>query len=315
MKPAGSRRSLSYVDPTSGEPAGPVHLASESDLTIGPAGAVEPTSHEDQMVCAPAGSYIYPSCEDRARREPAGALVSEIREVHRMREDILQAELKLGQKVWAICYRITGSKAGANRMKANLERGKPSADLAATAAGPLRVAQLTLAAERKGIEAELRKLGAQLPIVEWAENTRGLSVFGIAMIVGECGDPTSYRSEAALWKRMGVAVMPNGQRQRLVAGDAEAAVENGYNPRRRSVLFRVGSALVKCANGPYREFYLREKMRLADLHPDRTKKHLHLAAQRHMEKRLLRDLRRAWVSAIIEPSREDLAPRAEAQAA
>ncbi len=118
---------------------------------------------------------------------------------------------------------------------------------------------------------------------------------------------------------MGVAVMGQGDglfdhRQGNPGPGASAAdwINEAYSRRRRSRLFVIGDGLVKTA-GPYREVYLARKAyevaRAEELGlivapsakiPAKRKAefrsvgHIHRRAQRYMEKRLLRDLWRAW---------------------
>jgi hypothetical protein len=90
---------------------------------------------------------------------------------------------------------------------------------------------------------------------------------------------------------MGVGLV-DGQRQRRTT-DADLAVRMGYNAERRSVLYCIGDSLLKKQN-PYRELYLQRKAYEQEKAPDGTKMLWHRRAQRYMEKRLLRDLWRAW---------------------
>jgi hypothetical protein len=135
----------------------------------------------------------------------------------------------------------------------------------------------------------------------------GLGDFSLAGIIGECGGhaPGDFRSPAALWKRMGLAVIGDG-RQRRVAGDA--ALEHGYSPTRRSLMWTVGECIIKAqvraekdadgtrtgsrAIGPYGALYLERKAYEAER--VETAAHAHNRAKRYTEKRLLRDLWRAW---------------------
>jgi hypothetical protein len=150
-----------------------------------------------------------------------------------------------------------------------------------------------LAAHRKPFEKRLEKLAKQLPVYPWAASVRGLGALSLAQIVAETGDLSLYANPAKVWKRMGLAVMPDGKRQRRVPGDE--AFEHGYSPQRRSLMYVVGENLVKLnRDGPYRTYYLAEKERQRAKLPDAPLAHPHNRAMRHMTKRLLRDLWRAW---------------------
>ncbi len=101
---------------------------------------------------------------------------------------------------------------------------------------------------------------------------------------------------------MGMAVI-GGERQRRVAG--EGAIEHGYVARRRSLMWNIGECLIKAqvrkdpadetkriAIGSYGQVYLDRKA----YEQTRTESLAlaHNRAKRYMEKRLLRELWKAW---------------------
>jgi hypothetical protein len=150
--------------------------------------------------------------------------------------------------------------------------------------------------ERHKVERAITKAVMQLPCWPWVASIRGFGALGLGQIVGCCGDLHNYANPAKVWKRMGLAVLPDGGRQRQIAGiSAEEALAIGYSPTRRSIVHIIGDSLMKGnGDGPYRTYYLSEKARQHAKLPDGTLMHAHLRALRHMEKRLLRDLWRAW---------------------
>lgn len=169
------------------------------------------------------------------------------------------------------------------------------ADLAALVSLPYQLAEEPLRHNRAMLEKRLEKLAQQLPVYAWVASIRGLGALGLAQIVGETGDLANYANPAKVWKRMGLAVI-GGERQRKVIGDA--ALEHGYNPKRRSVMWVIGDSLLKGnRDGEYRTYYLAEKDRQRELHPELSDMQTHLRAKRHMEKRLLRDLWVVWNAA------------------
>lgn len=84
-------------------------------------------------------------------------------------------------------------------------------------------------------EKALVKLARKLPAHAWAKDVRGFGDLSFARIIAETGDLTGYDNPAKVWKRLGLAVF-DGKAQRRTR-DAEKAVEQGYSPRRRSVVF------------------------------------------------------------------------------
>jgi hypothetical protein len=114
-------------------------------------------------------------------------------------------------------------------------------------------------------------------------------MLSLAAIVGEAGDLSNYANPAKLWKRLGLAVMPDGTRQRRVTG--VEGLEHGYSPARRSVVWNIGACIVK-AGGPLKAVY--DARKVYETPRVETKGHAHNRAQRYVEKRFVRDLWIAW---------------------
>jgi hypothetical protein len=143
---------------------------------------------------------------------------------------------------------------------------------------------------------QMEKLAQQLPVWSFVEPVRGFGAASLAVIVAEAGDLSEYSSEAKLWKRMGLAVL-DGVRQGGLGKNAgaDAWIEHGYSPQRRSRMWNIGDTLIKGnREGKYRTAYLRRKEYELSREPEMPKIKAHRRAQRYMEKRLLRDLWRAW---------------------
>jgi hypothetical protein len=223
----------------------------------------------------------------------------------------------------AIAKRTAGLiKTGEKEIKA-MDANKPF-DLAAVDPEYIEVRDLILASIEArepfdDVEAAALKrmvqLAQTLPVWPWCEGIRGFGPASLAVIVGEAGDLGGYPKKGHLWKRMGVAVI-DGTRQGGLSKNAKAAewIEHGYSRQRRSRLWNIGDALIKGnGDGEYRQTYLarkeyeRERARAAGLQVVPAAKipkgrqsefmsdgHIHLRAQRYMEKRLLRNLWQAW---------------------
>lgn len=227
-----------------------------------------------------------PNCVDLA------APIAEIREQWRRRQSWHRAEKSLTLQAKALCRRLAtdGDKKEADLIyKAALGKGEhPMADVALAAFFPLAEARDGIVRHRKAVEKRLVQLAAGLPVAPWVEGTRGVGLLSLAAIVGEAGDLSSYANPAKLWKRLGLAVMPDG-RQRRTSG--VAAIEHGYSPARRSVVWNIGACIVK-AGGPLKAVYDARKVYEAER--VETKAHAHNRAQRYVEKRFVRDLWSAW---------------------
>lgn len=220
------------------------------------------------------------------------ATIDEIREQWRRRQAWHRAEKALTLQAKALCRRLAaGDKKEADAIFA-AAYGKGShemADIALAATFPLVEARDSVAKHRAAVEKRLVKLAKQLPVAPWVESVRGVGLASLAAIVGEAGDLSNYDNPAKLWKRMGLAVMPDGGRQRRIGG--EAALEHGYSPARRSVVWNIGACIVK-AGGPLKAIYDARKVYEAER--VETKAHAHNRAQRYVEKRFVRDLWVAW---------------------
>ena len=64
--------------------------------------------------------------------------------------------------------------------------------------------------------------------------------------------------------------------------------------RRRSAIWTIGDSLIKQNEDGYRAVYDERKQYEKARDPEMSKMYAHRRAQRYMEKRLLRDLWRAW---------------------
>lgn len=235
-------------------------------------------------------------CQSSTATQRLGAdladTIAEIREQWRRRQAWHRAEKSLTLQAKALCRRLAegGDKGEADKIyRAALGNSDhPMADIALAAMLPLDEARKAIESHRKAVEKRLTKLVKALPVAPWVESTRGVGLLSLAAIVGEAGDLSNYANPAKLWKRMGLAVMPDG-RQRLIAG--AAALDHGYNPARRSVVWNIGACIVK-AGGPLKLIY--DARKLYEAERVETKLHAHNRAQRYVEKRFLRMLWSVW---------------------
>jgi len=149
----------------------------------------------------------------------------------------------------------------------------------------------------------------QLPVYD---ALRGLSGFGpceMARLIGECGDLWNYPSVAALWARMGLAVMPDGTRQRRVRGPA--ALDHGFSPRRRRQAFYFSrSVFIKDSNwtdvkhghhpaGEWRLLYDRKKAEY--LERGWRLKRAHNGALRYLCKCIIKFIYKEWLRTMPKP--------------
>ncbi len=245
-----------------------------------------------------------------------------LRELHRQRQELHRAEKSMTLRIKAKCRRLSaGDKKEAAKVYAAMF-GKTEHALAASAlvvSEPFIRARSVLEADRKTTESAMVAEAKNLPVAEWVESIHGFGMQSLANIIGESGNLSEYSTVSKLWKRLGLAVI-SGERQRRVAG--AAAMEHGYSPSRRSVMWNVGQAIFKAQSqrvdketgevireaGSYRLIYDARKAyelpRCEAMTDDMIRKsttgkyshklHAHNRATRYMEKELIKHLWRAW---------------------
>jgi hypothetical protein len=153
---------------------------------------------------------------------------------------------------------------------------------------PLIEARESIKKHRLKAERLCAKLAEQLPVYKtFIEPVVGLGALGLAQIIGECGDLRNYANPAKLWKRMGLAVI-DGKAHKRVKGE-----QTGYSPERRAVIFRIADSLLRQQNA-FKELYVTRKVFEQQKVPEGPKMLWHRRSQRYVQKRLLRDLWRAW---------------------
>lgn len=255
----------------------------------------------------------HPVCETRLPAADIGETLALIVENWRARQDFLRARMRLELQAQAVCRRYCdGDREEAAKLWAKVK--KDSSHELMVWLEPYILAMVPLDAAKHKVELKLAKLAKKLPVYDWAKGVLGFGDVSLAAVVGECAiGPGEYRTVSALWKRMGMAVF-DGQRQRKVSGDA--AIEQGYNPTRRSLMWNIGCCLIKAqirsekdekgkkvegseyAIGEYGQLYLDRKAYLRERTASDEKPMppfmLHKNAQRYIEKRLLRELWKAW---------------------
>lgn len=167
----------------------------------------------------------------------------------------------------------------------------------------------------RAAEKQMVALAQLLPAWEaFGKAIRGFGARNLAIIVGEAGDLGGYATHSKLWKRMGLAVLDGVRQGGLSKGaSADDWIAHGYNRQRRSRMWNVGDPLIKGnRDGVYRTCYLARKKFELERDPEMKPIKAHRRAQRYMEKRLLRDLWRAWRRPSCAPAERPMQPMAAA---
>jgi hypothetical protein len=294
-----------------------------------PAASAVPDAEVPAKRVVPDNGHIYPAgaSADRA------AIIAEIRAWHRQRvfamDQRKRADLALGAFIrrdlgWsrqlpkAQAATIVKQAAALIALGDKVAKGKAIGNADFARLGQIILSSIRGRAHWNDLEAdattEMERLARLLPVwVTFGEGIRGFGARSLAVIIAETGDLSRYADPAKLWKRMGLAVLHGVRQGGLRKGaDAAAWIAHGYNAHRRSFMFVIGDVLIKQQN-PYRALYVRRKtierakaaaagltVVPAAKIPEKRKAefmsdgHVHRRAQRYMEKRLLRDLWRAW---------------------
>lgn len=226
-------------------------------------------------------------------------IIATIREHHRRRVDLHRAEKRLTLQVKAICRRFCdGDKPEAQRLYASMMKDAehPHAVAALAWCAPLLAARDALAVPRKAEEKILERAAMSLPVWTYVEPIRGFGPLSLAQLVGEAGDIGSYGGPAKLWKRFGLAVFNGRAQGRPEKPTKKDWIALGYSAERRSIAFVIGDNMIRARNPEFRAIYDARKAYELARAPDMRPRHAHLRAKRYAEKRVLRDLWRAWRS-------------------
>lgn len=274
---------------------------------------------------------------EEPRRSPLDGASPEIMSIWadwrtRQRWHKAEKSLTLQSKAYCRGWVEDGDKDKAGKLYAAYEAGEPVDTALAALLSPYTAAIRMFEEQRSGIEKSLRKTARKLPIYPWIKDVYGASDMTLAAIVGEAGNIGAYKSVAAVWKRLGLAVF-EGNRQGNTAGADDKAkefVKHGYSPARRSVVWNIGNGLIggmgrgpRLSPGedpnaredlsPYQRLFV-ERCRYeaerdhAHRRPDTIKKdtgevresfskHAASRAKRYVEKRFIRDLYATWRAA------------------
>jgi len=229
--------------------------------------------------------------------------LKDVRDTHRMRQDLLNAEGRLWRQTRAICTRSIDKDGkekkeiyaeGAVLFEAILkDNGHISAigTIVSASVLPLVTSYEVIRRERKLVQKSLVAMASQFPVADWVENKHGIGILGVGQIIGETGDLNNYANPAKLWKRMGLHVI-EGERAKKKRGKEGIAQE--YSPRRRAVAWNIGDAVIRSGKGEYYEMYLKRKEYESTKEPDFNKGWWHNRAKRYMEKQFLKDLWQEW---------------------
>ena len=232
--------------------------------------------------------------------------IATLRELHRKRQDFHRSEKSLTLQIKAICRRLcAGDKDEADKLYTAMLKGAEDAQamMAREWTEPFIQARAILEMNRKQVEKDMAKVAKTLPVAEWVESVKGFGIGSLAAVIGEAGDLSNYPTHSHLWKRLGLAVIDGG-RQRMVPG--ADALAHGYSPSRRSVIWNIGQCVLKAQSqrvdketgevkaeaGEYRKLY--DARKEYEMGRVETKGHAHNRATRYVEKKLMRDLWKAW---------------------
>ena len=278
---------------------------------LSPGSATIPAEPNRALSIREAEERAKAAAEPSARLPAPGLsfLLERLKQHHRQRQDFYQAAQKINQQIKAIQRRIHAGDCPKDTHKTCAGVSKqwsPTCEIIKEAGEPLKEQQ-------EVHEKAMMKLAEELPVFEWWNAIRGVGSLGLAQIAAEAGDLAKYSRPGKLWMRMGQAPGPEGQTR-----------YEGRSPRRASVIYNIGVALMRGNRGGYyKALYDARKEYEATKPPcgqvfkggkgsckDATgtrcrQLHIHNRAQRYMVKRLLRELWSEWRRAtktLMEPT-------------
>lgn len=169
------------------------------------------------------------------------------------------------------------------------------------------VARKAADAVAKDCLADMLEQTKRLPCQDFVTETKGFQHPSYAAIIANAGDLRNYKNPGKLWKRFSLHVVGD-RASRRVKGDAS----QGFVPKRRAEMHVIGDCLLR-ARGAYAELYRTRKARevekahelglqvrpAARIPKKNAEKFIsegliHKRALRYIEKRLLRELWKAW---------------------
>lgn len=136
------------------------------------------------------------------------------------------------------------------------------------------------------VTADIQAYAKEMPICEYVASVKGVGLLSAASLVAQI-DIEEADTISALWRYCGYAVL-DGERERPRKGE-----KLHYNARLKTLLYNIGRSLLK-AKSPYADLYYRMREYYANVHPEWTKAHNDLAAQRRMIKEFLSHLWITW---------------------
>lgn len=236
---------------------------------------------------------------------PLTPIVAELARAHRSRQAFVSAKVKIQLQIKAM-QRSAHAQAGCPKATHATCPGVYKTQTVDTEA----LADVALKPLEKYADVQLKmmlKVAEQLPAsaLEFCDSIRGFGRASLAQIVAEAGDLSNYPNPAKLWSRMGLGLSKSGD-----------TFYEGRSPTRRAIMAVIGANFLK-SGGAYRLLY-DERKAYEQTKPPCGKKlkvkddegvmcmsadgttcrpgHIHNRTLRWLEKRLLRDLWRAWRS-------------------
>jgi len=186
--------------------------------------------------------------ETQAEKDP---IMVQLEQAHRLREDFLKMRIMIGNQISAIKRRIKLIPDPEARQYVETQL-QPDVHFEA-----ITGADIYDRAE-KAYAKQMIQLAKQLPCHDWWCEQDGCSTLSFAALIAEAGDIGGYSSPAKLWKRLGLAVCNEGDHAGEAEKNRQKGVNTGYSKRRRMIMYRISSAIVK-KKGKYRDIYDRRK--------------------------------------------------------
>jgi hypothetical protein len=106
---------------------------------------------------------------------------------------------------------------------------------------------------RKDFETRMEQIVKKLPVYKFIKKGKhprltlgqGFAAKGMAIVLGEAGNPSNYATIARFWKRLCVGIVDNERQQRKSGLSQDEVLRIGYKPERRAEMWMLADSMYK----------------------------------------------------------------------
>jgi len=252
------------------------------------------------------------------------ATCDDIRSLQRQRVSCMKARVGIHNRLNATVRVVNGYNAGMEEAARTAARKQADDVIAAVFKGDgkaeangctslilnTKPAIVAFCHQEKAYTKAMVVLAKGLPVAPWIElpQQRGFGMESLAVLVGEAGNLNNYANPGKLWRRFGLwpiekkglVHMPSQWKRRQKTNphlSSEEWEDAGYCPRRRSVAYLWGEALMKQNHSIYRQRY--DDQKAAKILLDWPKIRAHRHGMTLATKLLIKHLWAEWTGTLL----------------